>query len=106
MFDTLADVDLLAVVDDSHRQESMVMARKLAAIAQLLARRVEAGLAVDEDMASVISGFNRTAAEVAAVMNMTPGAARTLVAAAEALDVRLPAVGALLATGGIDWRTT
>lgn len=106
MFDSWSDAQLIDTIDDAHRQQSMLMARKLAAVAELLGRRVEAELAVDEDMASVISGFNRTATEVSAAMNMTPAAARMLVRHAEALAVRLPAVAALFAAGQIDWRAT
>lgn len=106
MFDTLTDADLVAAVDDAHRQEAMLMARKLAAIAELLGRRTEQELAVEEDMAAVMSGFNRTAAEVSAALNMTAAGARVLVGHAEALAARLPAVAAALAAGHIDWRAT
>lgn len=82
------------------------MARKLAAIAELLGRRTEVELAVEEDAASVMSGFNRTAAEVSAALNMTSAGARVLVGHAEALAVRLPAVAAALAAGHVDWRAT
>ena len=95
----------LAVVEDAHRQESMQMARKLAALAQLLGRRIEEELAVEADIASVITGFARTTAEVSAAMNMTAARARVLVAQAESLDCRLPAVAALLAAGVVDWYT-
>ena len=82
------------------------MARKLAAIAELLGRRTEEELAGEEDAASVMSGFNRTAAEVSAALNMTSAGARVLVGHAEALAVRLPAVAAALAAGHVDWRAT
>ncbi|MEH3139129.1 MAG: DUF222 domain-containing protein [Mycobacterium kyogaense] len=106
MFDDWSDGDLVAAVDDAHRQESMLMARKLAAIAELLGRRTEQELAVEEDMSAVMSGFNRTAAEVSAALNMTAAGARVLVGHAETLAVRLPAVAAALAAGHIDWRAT
>jgi len=82
------------------------VARKLAAIAELLGRRVEEQLRNELDAASMITGFNRTAAEVSAALNMTAASARVLVGHAEALALRLPAVAALLATGDIDWRAT
>lgn len=82
------------------------MARKLAAIAELLGRRIEQELAGEQNGAAMISGFNRAAAEVSAAMNMTTAAARVLVGHAEALAVRLPAVAAQLAGGAIDWRAT
>lgn len=82
------------------------MARKLAAIAELLGRRTEQELAAEEDAAAVMNGFNRTAAEVSAALNMTSAGARVLVGHAETLAVRLPAVAAALAAGHIDWRAT
>ncbi len=105
MFDSWSDGNILAVVEDAHRQESMQMARKLAALAQLLGRRIEEEMAVEADIASVITGFARTTAEVSAAMNMTAARARVLVAQAESLDCRLPAVAALLAAGVVDWYT-
>ena len=53
----------------------------------------------------MITGFARTTAEVSATMNMSPMGAQHVVAQAEALDARLPAVAALLAAGRTDWRT-
>ena len=53
----------------------------------------------------MITGFARTTAEVSAAMNMTAARARVLVAQAESLDCRLPAVAALLAAGVVDWYT-
>ncbi|PRC45407.1 HNH endonuclease, partial [Mycobacterium sp. ITM-2017-0098] len=81
------------------------MGRKLAGIAELLERRIAEELAVEADMASMITGFRRTTAEVSAAMNMTAARARTLVGHAEALNTRLPAVGALLAAGEVDFDT-
>ncbi len=83
------------------------MARKLAAIAELLGRRIEQELAGEQNGAAMISGFNRAAAEVSAAMNMTTAAARVLVGHAEALAVRLPAVAAQLAGGAsrVAWLT-
>ncbi len=81
------------------------MARKLAAVAQLLGRRIEEEMAVEADIGSIITGFARTTAEVSAAMNMTAARARQLVAHAEALECRLPAVAALLAAGLVDWYT-
>lgn len=105
MFEGRAPEVLLSVVREAHRQESVLMARKLDAIAELLGLRVEEELAVDLDMRSVITGFARTTAEVSAQMNLTPAAARQLVAAAETLECRLRRIAALLAAGRVDWRT-
>ncbi len=89
MFDSWSDGDVLAVVEDALRQESMQVARKLAAIAQLLARRIDEELAIDADARSMITGFARTTTEVAALINMSTAAARSMVFAAETLDQRL-----------------
>src|ERR1700733_6885703 len=81
-------------------------ARRLAAVARLLRHRVAAAEQPERDHGyAVIDGFEQTAAEVAAAMNLSPMAASYLVSHAEALDVRLPKVAALLAEGRSDWRT-
>ncbi len=105
MFDSWSDGDVLAVVEDALRQESMQVARKLAAIAQVLGRRIDEELAIDPDARSMITGFARTTAEVASLINMSTAAARAMVFAAETLDQRLPAVGELLARGEVSWPT-
>ncbi|ORA52490.1 hypothetical protein BST22_12855 [Mycolicibacterium chubuense] len=105
MFDSWSDGDVFAVVEDALRQESMQVARKLAAIAQLLGRRIDEELAVDADARSMITGFARTTTEVAALINVSTAAARAMVFAAETLDQRLPAVGELLARGEVSWPT-
>ena len=97
---------LLAEVEEAHRAESMLMARKLAAIAALLAHRVEEAAQDDPDPGySMITGFARATAEVSAALNLSPMGSSHLVGAAEDLDERLPKVAALLAEGRTDWRT-
>jgi uncharacterized protein DUF222 len=97
---------LLTEVEATHREESMLMARRMAAIAGLLRHRTAEAEDVDPDPGwSMITGFARTSAEVGAAMNMAPMAASRLVSHAEALDTRLPKVAALLADGTVDWRT-
>ncbi|WP_176562288.1 HNH endonuclease signature motif containing protein, partial [Mycolicibacterium palauense] len=105
MFDDWSDGDVVAAAVAAHRQESVLTARKLAAVAHLLQRRISEELAREQDMSSVITAFSRTAAEVAAALNLSAAAARRLVTAAEALDVRLPAVAAQFADGHVDWAT-
>jgi hypothetical protein len=108
MFDELVDLDpaaLVAVVESSHRQESVLMARRWAAVAGLLQHRVLAAVERAEHGYAVIDPFQQTAAEVAAAMNLAPVAAGYVVCDAEALDRRLPKVAALLAAGRVDWRT-
>ncbi|SOX56331.1 HNH endonuclease [Mycobacterium ahvazicum] len=107
MFDTMIDpVALIEVVESTHRQESMLVARRLAAVAALLRHRVAATEQSEPRPGyAVIDGFEHTAAEVAAAMNLSPMAASYLVSDADALHTRLPQIAALLAEGQTDWRT-
>jgi hypothetical protein len=106
VFDLLGPGGLLSVIEASQREESAVMARRMAAVAALLWRRVEDAERADPDPGYVlITGFARTTAEVSAALNMSPMGSSQLVAQAEALDTRLPAVAGLLAEGKTDWRT-
>ncbi len=105
MFDEWSDGDVLSAVEDSHRQVAMAVARSLAGIFELLDRRTAEELERDLDVRSMITAFNRTAVEVGAVLNMTSARARVLVRQADTLHTRLPAVGALLAAGEVDWDT-
>ena len=82
-----------------------MVARRLAAVAALLRHRVAAAEQVEEDYEyAAIAGFGATKAEVAAAMNLSSLAASYVVSDAEALDVRLPKIAALLAAGQVDWR--
>ena len=80
------------------------MAHRCAAIAALLAVRTAEAEEADPDPGwSMITGFARTTAEVsAAIENMSPMGAKHLVGQAEALDIRLPKVAALLAEGKVE----
>lgn len=105
MFDTAEPAELIDAIDAAHRSESKLMAQKLAAIAALLSHRIEDEYEAESGGYATISGFQRTAAEVAAAMNLSPRAASFLVSHAESLKIRLPKIGALLAEGRTDWRT-
>ena len=109
MFELLRDLDasrLVTLVESSHRQESVLVAQRLAAVAALLRRRaVTAQRSERRPGYAEIDGFEQTAAEVAAAMNLSPAAASYVVSYAEALDTRLPNLAALLAQGKTDWRT-
>lgn len=94
---------LVAVIESTHREESMLVARRLAAVATLLRHRVANSEQADQEYAA-IDGFEQTAAEVAA-MNLSAMGASYLVSHAETLDTRLPGIAALLAEGKTDWRT-
>lgn len=95
---------LVAVIESTHREESMLVARRFAAVAALLRHRVATTDRPEPEYAE-IDGFEQTAAEVAAAMNLSAAAASYLVSYAETLDTRLPEVAALLAEGRTDWRT-
>ncbi|OBJ47817.1 HNH endonuclease signature motif containing protein [Mycobacterium sp. 1423905.2] len=97
---------LVAVIASTYQHESVLMAQRMAAVAALLRRRLDAAERADEHGGYAdIGAFEQTAAEVAAVMNLSLAAASYVVSDAEALDTRLPKIGALLARGGTDWRT-
>lgn len=105
MFEVPTDAAaLVAVIESTHREESMLVARRLAAVAALLRHRVANSEQADQEYAE-IDGFEQTAAEVAAAMNLSAMGASYLVSHAEALDIRLPRIAALLAEGKTDWRT-
>jgi hypothetical protein len=89
----------------THRMESVVIARRLAAIAALLDHHGGTCPSLEGQDPETITGYERTCAEVAALMNLAPAAASYQVHYAAALDDRLPKVGALLAAGRLDWRT-
>ncbi len=109
MFDKLRELDpssLVAVVESTHRQESVLVAQRLAAVAALLRRRAAAAQSSERRPGyAEIDGCEQTAAEVAAAMNLSPAGASYVVSYAEALDTRLPTLAALLAEGKTDWRT-
>ncbi|OBA61979.1 HNH nuclease [Mycobacterium sp. 1100029.7] len=106
MFEEMGPGALLSEIEATHRRESMLVARRMAAVATLLRHRVAATGPTERPPGyEAIDGFDRTAAEVAAAMNLSPMAASYLVSYAEALDTRLPKLAALLADGRTDWRT-
>jgi len=107
MFDPVSPNALLGEIEDCQREESIVISRRMAAIAALLWHRTwEAeGTSSDDPGYALITGFTRTCAEVSAAMNMSVMAGNKMVGQAEALDARLPEVARLLAEGKTDWRT-
>ena len=106
MFEGLAPTELVLAIADSQRQESMLVSKRLGAVAELLAQRTTEVEAEDPDPGfMMMTGFQTTTAEVAAAMNLSPTAAGFMVSHADALENRLPQVGAVLAAGETDWRT-
>src|SRR6516164_3872429 len=81
MFESGSDPDaLVAVVESTHREESVLVARRMAAVAALLRHRVVASERAEHRRGyAVIDGFEQTTAEVAAAMNLSPKAASYLV---------------------------
>ena len=101
----LDPAQLIGVVDSTHRQESQLVAQRLAAVAALLGHRVARAVDLAERGGyAEIDPHQQTTAEVAAAMNLSPMAASFVVSDAEALDIRLPKVAELLADGRTDWR--
>jgi hypothetical protein len=107
MFERRSPDALLSEVEQCQREESMVIARRMSAVAGLLWHRTaEAeGFDADDPSYALITGFARTCAEVGAAMNLSAKGAGQLVGYAEALDTRLPKVLRLLAEGKADWST-
>jgi hypothetical protein len=106
MFEGLAPAELVETIKGSSRQESMLIAERMAAVAELLAQRTAAVETEDPDPGyMMVTGFQRTGAEVAAAMNLSPAAASVVVSHAHTLDERLPWVATVLGAGDTDWRT-
>jgi hypothetical protein len=106
MFEELASGELVPIIAAAQRQESMLVARKLAAVAELLAHRTVEVYNEDPDPGyMMVTGFERTTAEVAAACNLSAAAAAVMVRHADTLKERLPKVAAALAAGDTDWRT-
>ena len=82
MFEALNPDALVGEIETSVAQESVLMARRCAAIAALLEWRTDEAIEVDDGAGmALITGFARTTAEVSAAMNMSPMAAQHLVGA-------------------------
>jgi hypothetical protein len=105
MFEGIAPGELVAVVEETRRDDSAMHARRMTAIAGLLWHRTVEAEGIDDTDPSyaLITGFARTVAEIGATLNITPAAASKLVGQAEALDTRLPKMLDLLARHRIDW---
>ena len=107
MFDTeftaATDEQLLAAIEDGVRAEAIAGARRLAAIAELTRRRVDAD---DDDPRArwVIDPWASAAAEVGAAMAVGTRRASGQMRIAAALRDRLPAVAALYWAGAVSSR--
>lgn len=103
MFDTAAatDAGLIDSMGEAARVESAAIARRLAAVGELYARRAvewaDRGLWCTDP-------FEEVAAEVSAAQNIGRGRAGTQIRYARELRERLPKVAAVFAVGDIDFR--
>lgn len=105
-FDPAAPGRLVDALTDGGRAEARLIAKRMAAVADLLAQRTaELNVEGVHPNYMILTGFARTSAEVGAALNLTPGAASRLVGRAEALRDRLPRLAGLLANAQTDWRT-
>lgn len=105
MFEGVSDGGLVEAIGGSARAENTACAQRLAAIAELYARRripVEDGRGRELWR---IDPWEAVAAEVSAAQCITSAAAGSLLHNAVCLHERLPAVAAVFATGAIDYRT-
>ena len=106
VFDDDSPDGLLTEIEACHRFETMLIGRRMAAIAGLVEHRTWEAENEDPDAGyCVITGLTRTSAEIGAALNLAPRTAQDMVAHAEALRDRLPRVGALLRAGEVDWPT-
>lgn len=99
----LANAGLIEAMRDAARLESAVMARRLAAVAELYHRRL-AEQDADERKQWCIDGWEQVAAEVAAAQGISRGRAAGQLRYGLALAERLPKLGELFAAGDVDFR--
>jgi hypothetical protein len=99
----LDDAGLIEAMRDAARLESAVMARRLAAVAELYQHRL-AEQDADEREQWCIDGWEQVAAEVAAAQGISRGRAAGQLRYALVLAERLPELGELFAAGAVDFR--
>ena len=103
MFDHVSgsDADLIDAMGASARAESAAIARRLAAVGELYARRAVEW--ADRELWCA-DPFEAVAAEVSAAQNISRGRAGSQMRCARELRERLPKVAAVFAAGEIDFR--
>ncbi|MDY6996217.1 MAG: DUF222 domain-containing protein [Actinomycetota bacterium] len=101
MFAGVADDALVGTIEDLRRQEAVIAARRLAAIAELVHRTVDED---DERGRWAFDPWDGTAARVGAALNIGHRRASGQMHQAVALRDRLPAVAELFRRGDIDAR--
>ncbi|WP_123024764.1 DUF222 domain-containing protein, partial [Mycolicibacterium stellerae] len=100
-FAAASDADVIAAIEDGVRQEAIAGARRLAAIAELTRRRVDAD---DERVWWAFDPWDSACAEVAAAMAIGSRRASGQMRIAQALRDRLPQVAALAGKGALSSR--
>ncbi|MDD7814216.1 HNH endonuclease signature motif containing protein [Mycobacterium sp. CSUR Q5927] len=96
---------LTELIAATHRLESVVIARRMGAIAALLNHHGGTSPSAIGQDPETVTGYERTCAEVSALMNLAPAVAGRQVHYAEVLDIRLPRIAELFAAGQLDWRS-
>lgn len=103
MFDTLGDSELLAEMAAAQRQERVAVARRLLAAGRLCQRRMGAAGAQDR-VRWCVDNWEAAAAEVGAELGISRGRASAQMNYGIELLERLPRLGAVFATGQVDFR--
>ncbi len=103
--DDLSAERLADVIASTQRLESVLTARRLAAVFALLRQRTAVERGNPLRQFALVDGHEQTCAEVSALLNISPTAASYVVHYAAALHHRLPRVRDLLASGQTEWRT-
>lgn len=102
MFETgVSDADLIDAMGQAVRAESMAVARRLAAVGELYARRAAEWT---ERELWCTDPFEAVAAEVSAAQNISRPRAGSQIRHARELQERLPSVAVVFAAGSIDYR--
>lgn len=101
MFESVGLSDLIDVMGEAARAESAAIARRLAAVGELYARR---SVQWAERELWCADPFDAVAAEVSAAQNISRGRAGTQIRYGRELRERLPLVAGVFAAGGIDFR--
>ena len=101
MFDDVSEVGLIDGIGAASRAESAAMARRLALIGELDARRA---VELVERRWWRVDPFLEVAAEVAAALNISRSRVGDQIHLARVLRDELPAVAAVFAAGAIDYR--
>lgn len=102
MFDeSTSDAALIDAMSESARAESIAIARRLAAVGELFARRA---IEWEERELWCTDPSEAVAAEVSAAQNISRGRAGTQIHHARDLRDRLPEVAAVFAAGRVDYR--